>query len=269
MTLKELENTAPWEWPRGTAQKLLEALRDPASSAADRLIAVELAGSLTVMSDDMAEALLATVNNGDQPEEVRARAAISLGPALESADTEIADIGWDAPISESEFDRIRDALRKSYAEPQMPKEVRRRILEAAVRAPQEWHTDAVREAYASGDQEWKLTAAFCMRYVPGFDAEIMKLLESKDPEIRYEAILAAGERELEAAWPHVRALLDPPARDKRLLLAAIEAAPTIRPEEARRILAGFLDSDDEEIVEAADDALAMAEGYSDEEPSDF
>jgi hypothetical protein len=244
-------------------------LRDPQSSKADRLTAADLSGSLTVMSDEMAEALLAIVRNGSQPDDVRARAAISLGPALESADTEaIADMGWDAPISETEFDRVREELRKAFEDRTAPKEVRRRVLEGSVRAPQDWHTDAVREAYSSGDREWTLTAAFCMRYVPGFNAEIMKLLESKDAEIYYEAISAAGEREVEEAWPHVRALLKPPTKDKHLLLAAIEAAPGVNPEEARMFLADLLGSNDEEIVEAADEAIAMAEGYSDEEDQD-
>ena len=269
MTLRDLENTAPWEWPQSAGKKLLDVLRDPKSSKADRLTAADLAGSLTVMSDNMAEALLAIVRNGGQPDDVRARAAISLGPALESADTEaIADMGWDAPISEEEFDRIRDELRTAFEDRAVSKEVRRRVLEGSVRAPQDWHTDAVREAYASGDREWMLTAAFCMRYVPGFDDEIMKLLDSKDEEIYYEAISAAGEREVEEAWPHVRALLKPPTKDKHLLLAAIEAAPGVNPEESRRLLADLLDSDDEEIVEAADEAIAMAEGYSEDDDDD-
>jgi hypothetical protein len=46
--------------------------------------------------------------------------------------------------------------------------VRRRVLEASVRAPQDWHQEAIREAYSSGDESWRLTAVFCMRFVRGF-----------------------------------------------------------------------------------------------------
>src|SRR5437879_1859860 len=100
MNLDELNDTPPWDWPRGTGRKLLDVLRDAKGAASDRLIAADLAGSLTVMSDDIAEALLAIVRSADQPEELRARAAISLGPALEAADTEALGGGdWDAPIS--------------------------------------------------------------------------------------------------------------------------------------------------------------------------
>jgi hypothetical protein len=48
-----------------------------------------------------------------------------------------------------------------------------------------------------------------------------------------------------------------------LLLAAIDAAASIRPREARETLSDLATSDDEEIAEAADEAIAMAEAASD------
>lgn len=270
MTLQDLENTEPWEWPRGAGRKLQEVLRDPKSPASDKTTAAELAGNLVVMDDQMAEVLLGFVRGVDQPAELRARAAISLGPALEAADTEDAGDGdWaDVPISEEMYGRIKETLRQVYEDTSAPKEVRRRVLEASVRSPDDWHENAVRAAYSSDDEEWKLTAAFCMRWIPDFEEEILKLLDSPNSEIRYEAILAAGEHEVGAAWPKVRSFLKPPSKDKRLLLAAIEASATIRPEEAQTILAGFVESRDEEIAEAAEDALAMAEGFSDDSDED-
>lgn len=76
------------------------------------------------------------------------------------------------PISERTFRRIEKSLRELYMDAQIPWEVRRRILEASVRAPQDWHESAVRSAYASGDDASKLTAVFCMRFVRGFDEQI-------------------------------------------------------------------------------------------------
>ena len=49
---------------------------------------------------------------------------------------------------------------------------------------------------------------------------------------------------------------------KPLLLAAIGAVASIRPAEARRILVDLADSGDEEIAEAADEAIALAEAVS-------
>jgi len=73
---------------------------------------------------------------------------------------------------------------------------------------------------------------------------------------------------VDAAWPHVVALVSSPDTGKPLLLAAIDAVSTIRPQEAGPILVDLTDSDDEDIVEAAHEAIAMAEGTSDSEDED-
>jgi len=90
-------------------------------------------------------------------------------------------------------------------------------------------------------------------------------LKSAEPEIHYEAVIAAGNWELDAAWPHIIALLNDAGTPKPLLLVAIGAASSIRPLEAGEILIDLAASDDEEIAEAADEAIAMSEPMSDEE----
>ena len=70
---------------------------------------------------------------------------------------------------------------------------------------------------------------------------------------------------MDAAWSHVSRLLRAPETDKPLLLAAIDAVASIRPQEAGVILADLTDSDDEDIVVAAYEAMAMAEGLSGDE----
>ena len=159
---------------------------------------------------------------------------------------------------------------KVYLDTAVPKLVRRRILEAAVRSRKEWHAEAILTAYASDDPEWKLTAVFCMRYIRGFDRQILEALESADPKIHYEAVCAAGEWELDAAWPHLAALVTAADTGKDLLLAAIEAVSTIRPRETAALLADLADSDDKEIAEAAGEAMSMAEGpWRDEFEDEF
>jgi hypothetical protein len=161
--------------------------------------------------------------------------------------------------------RIQESLCKLYMDAGVPKDVRRRILEVSVRAPQNWHQEAVCAAYGSDDEAWRLTAVFCMRFVRGFDEQIGEALESRNPDIHYEAVRAAGTWEVDAAWPHIAALVTSGGTDKPLLLAAIEAVASIRPREAAGILDDLTDSDDEDIVEAVSDAMAMAEGLSDED----
>jgi hypothetical protein len=269
MDLKILQDTPPWEWPLDAGKTFLNFLIDPRASESDRLIAADLAGDSVVIDDELAEALLTIVGSADESEELRAKAVISLGPVLELADTDgFDDPDMMPPITERRFRKIQHSLRKLYSDSSTPKEVRRRILEASVRAPELWHEDAIREAYSTGDREWMLTAVFGMRHVRGFDEQILEALNNPDPEIHYEAVLAAGNRELEGAWPHVLELVEDPETPKPLLLAAIGAVGDIRPAEAREVLHDLADSEDEEIAEAADEAIMMAEAMADDEEED-
>ncbi len=122
----------------------------------------------------------------------------------------------------------------------------------------------MRAAHASPDPAWRLTAIFCLRYVDGFAPLILEALASDDPNIRYQAICAAGEQELESAWPHVLAVLEDPAADREILMAAIDAAACIRPEEALDVIDPFTDSADADVAETALDAMAMARALSGE-----
>jgi hypothetical protein len=229
------------------------------------MIAAELAGDSVVIDDDLSEALLAIVGNAGESVQLRARAAISLGPVLQLAYIDLEEDPDEVPITEDTYHAIQDSFQKFYSDTNIPKEVRRRVLEASVRFPDEWHKDAIRLAYASGDSEWMLTAVFAMRFVRGFDDQILEALKSADPEIHSEAVEAAGNWELDAAWPRLVALVEDPNTPKPLLLAAIGAVGTIRPAEAGAILADLVDSEDEDVSEAVTDALMMAEGASDED----
>jgi uncharacterized protein (UPF0147 family) len=217
------------------------------------------------MNDQLADALTAILRHPDEAEQLRAAAAVALGPVLEQANTFELEDPHDIPITQRTFRNIQDWLRKLHFDQSIPKEVRRRILEASVRAPEEWHQNAIRAAYSSGDKEWILTAVFSMRWVRGFDDQISEALKSGDAEIQYQAILAAGNWELAAAWSHILALVCDAATPKSSLLAAIGAIASIRPAEARSVLADLADSDDEEIAEAVDEAIGMAETVSDED----
>lgn len=272
MDLKILNETPPWDWPEGASKMLSAILADDRSDISDRNLAAELAGDVTVINDNLVDVLLSILQSGEESDELRGKAAISLGPVLEHADTDGFEDPDDVPIAEDTFHRIRDSLRKLYFDADVPKNVRRRILEASVRAPQGWHQDAIRAAYYSDDEDWKLTAVFSMRWVRGFDDQILEALGSTNQRIHYQAVCAAGNWEVGAAWSQVSRLLSAPKIDKALVLAAIDAVVSIRPQEAGVVLADLTDSDDEDIVEAAYEAMAMAKGLSgddfDEEDDD-
>src|ERR1700758_5779335 len=158
MDLKTLLDTPPWDWPKDAGNVFQKILVDRRANESDRLIAAELAGDLTVVNDDLADTLLTVVCSADEPEQLRARAAISLGPVLEQADTDGFEDPDDVPVTENTFHTIQESLEKLYLGKSTPKEVRRRSLEASVRAPQIWHQGAIEQAYSSGDKEWMLRA---------------------------------------------------------------------------------------------------------------
>ena len=268
-----LQDAPPWEWPTDAGQTFRAVLRDPAASASDKLIAAELAGEYVAIDDESANLLMEILGSASEPEELRARAAISLGPALESYYVEefVDPADPSARIGEEVFEKCKRLLHLLYHEDSVSKLLKRRILEASVRAEEKWHAQAVRRAYASKDPEWVLTAVFCMKYLKGFEKEILEALKSTDAEIHLQAVEAAGAQEVDEAWEHVYGLIkNADTTPKSILLAAIGAVANIRQDTpSLEILNHLVDSDDEDVSEAADEALAMAGAYTPFEEDDF
>lgn len=258
MSITDLKDVPPWEWPPEADKSILKTLCDQNASDFERNLAAGMAGDATVVNDEMANALLVIVGNKDETNGLRGRAAIALGPVLEWGFIEDFEEPDEIPISKSMFNQIQQTFFQMYQAENLPKLVRRRILEASVRAPQDWHEEAIRRAYVQDDPEWKLTAVFCMQFIRGFNKEIIESLNSSRPDVVYEAVCGAGNWEIKAAWPHIAAIVASEETDKDLLLAGIEAASMIRPDEAAGLLGPLADSDDEDIVDAVHEALAMS-----------
>lgn len=268
MSLNALKDLPPWEWPAEAGKMLLNVLRDDRAEQADLLLAEELAADLVVINDELVEALLAVLRNGEKSEVIRGTAAIALGPVLEHVDTLDLEDRSDAPITDATFHGIQESLRTLYRDVGVPENVRRGVLEASVRATEDWHEKAVRTAFASDDEGWRLTAVFCMRFVRGFEAEILTALHSANPDIHYEAVLAAGTWGVDAAWPHVVALIRSDDTSKAMLLAAIDAVVGLRPHQTAEVLADLVDSDDEDIAEAVEEAMVMAQALDEDADAD-
>jgi HEAT repeat protein len=257
MDIHTLYDLPPWEWPEDAEAMILGLLQDARADAEERLLAAELAGDYTNMNDALADALLAVTSSADEPVELRGAAVIALGGALEHAYTMGFEDEDDILLTESGFHQVLHTLHQLFLDHEMPDDVRRRVLEASVRAPQDWHDEAIRNALSRGGL-WRLTAVFCMRFIPGFNDEILQALDDDNLRIRYHAVCAAGVWEVDEAWPHVYELLTDDDTDKELRLAAIDAVASIRPVEAAGILNKLTASEDDDIVDAAYEALAMA-----------
>ncbi len=97
-----------------------------------------------------------------------------------------------------------------------------------------------------------------MGRVPGFADKILKALDDSDEDIRFEAVKAAGMREIRAAWPHVARLLRSPDTARDLLLAAIHASVGVRGKTTIEYLDELSESEDRDIAEMAEQAMTMA-----------
>ena len=270
--LHVLSATPPWEWPKTAPETFKTVLTNTAATESDRILAAELAGDFVAINDDLAETLLRILADANESEQLRGRAAISFGAALEHCDMNGFDDPYDTPpITEDVFQMIQIALKHIFDSEDAPKLVRRRCLEAAVRAQQPWQSDAVRRAYDSNDPDWVLTAVFCMGYLQGFEKEILEALKSPNELIHREALEAAGEKEIDKAWNHVYHLLEhAESMPKSLVLAAIGAVANIRQDTpSLEILNHLVDSDDKEISEAADEALSLAGAYTEFDEDDL
>ena len=265
MNIMVLRDIPPWEWPADADKIIFEVLCDEKAADSERLFAAGMAGDATVVNDVLADALLAIVCNGSEPDDLRSQAAISLGPALEYGFIEDFEDPDDVPITEAMFSRIQENFHKVFMENRTPKIVLRRTLEASVRAPLDWHQDAVQDAYTRDDEDWTLTAVFCMQYIRGFDKQILESLSNENLDIVCEAVCGAGNWEIDAAWHHITAFVTSEKTNKDLLLVAIEAAALIRPYEVSGILGPLLDSDDEDISEAVSEALAITGMFWDDD----
>ena len=269
MDLRYLTDIPSWEWPENAGTLILDALNDRNAPEEERLVAADLAGDIVVLGEKLADSLLSIVRSGDEPVDLRATAALSLGPGLEEADLADGDDDpCDSPtLSPAFVQKIQKTFHRLYCDAAVPTYVRRAILEASVRNPQSWHADVIRIAYDSNHPDWKLTSVFCMRFIQGFEKQILEALKSANPDIHYNAVAAAGNWEVDSAWPHIKALVTSADTEKSLRLAAIEAAASIRPGETD-IFETLVDSEDEDISEAALDALTAAEFAEDMEEGD-
>jgi len=183
----------------------------------------------------------------DPAEEVRAAAAMALGRFVLLGELE--------KIQTRYLEATRDALLQVINSPQESVEVRRRAVESIGYSGHEGVRQLLREAYYDENEKMRVSAIFAMGRSadPYWEPLLLPELESRNPEIRYEAARACGELELRAAVPGLIRLLDDP--DVEVQEAAITALGQIGGEEARRALEACYERGDERVREAVDAAL--------------
>lgn len=187
---------------------------------------------------------------GDSQESVQAAAATALGKFVM-----LAELG---KLRADDSAKMESALLSVIKGTSQGIEVRRHALEAIGSLSKPYVKELIRWAYESDSFELQLSALHAMGR--NCDAVwlpiLLKEMENPDPERRFEAATACGELE-EEAIPHLAQLLHD--TDLQVRFCAIEALGQIGGSEARLILRRCLSDPDEQVREAAEEALEELE----------
>lgn len=185
---------------------------------------------------------------------VRAAAASGLGNYLYEAEME------DVAIPPGE--QITEVLLAHVNDPDEDLEVRRRSLEAVAWSSDERVHNAIQSAYDEGDRDMRASAIFAM----GRSADkawipiILRELRNEETALRYEAATAAGELAAPEAMAQLVKMVDDP--DGQVREAVVWSLGQIGGNEARRILERIVAEGPESLAEAAEEALAELEVFS-------
>jgi len=190
---------------------------------------------------------LATLLASDPVAEVRATAATSLG--------RFVLLGVLGEITEAAAQQAESALRAAWALSREPNEVRRRVLESLAYAADCAVCDLIETAYNDDDGLMRQSAVFAMGRSPDhrWSKPVLVELRSRDPVMRFEAAVSAGELGLTAAVQQLVRLMDD--ADSNIRQAAAMALGKIGGREAKRALEEVLHGTDKGLSEAAEEAL--------------
>ena len=204
---------------------------------------------------------LVSLVRGDPSAGVRAAACITLG--------RFTALAQDGKLSSRDEGSIRSALVEAIESPDEDLEVRRRAVEAVACLPDPAVEEIIKEAYVSGVPELKQSSIYAMGRSSNAVWLPIALREMEDPSpaIRFEAANAAGMLGDEKVAPHLISLLRDD--DLSVRLAAITSLGAVGGALASQALMKCVESGDEAIVEAADEALQEIEFDEDPLPMTF
>jgi len=187
--------------------------------------------------------------NEDPEVIVRAAAATGLGVFVYLGELE--------EINESTYKSVVDNLIQTHlsADDQL---VRRRALEALGYASNREIPDLIQKAYESNDDEWLQSALFAMgrSYDKRWKGAILRMIDHPDLKVRYEAVRAAGELELEAARDQLFEIASGGTQDDDLYFAAIWSLTKIGGEGVQSLIEMSIDdTDDPDELQLLEEAL--------------
>jgi HEAT repeat protein len=242
--LEDMENMAEADTLLFFDDLAVMALEDPDPIA--RATAIRLLWQ--TQDEDLAPRLIELLE--DDPEAiVRAAAATALGIFVYYGELE--------EIEDETHQRIVKALRGTYLSSDDIL-VRRRALEALGYSSHPDVPGFIREAYQTHQEEWLQSALFAMgrSYDERWTEAILESLDHPDNLVRYEAVRAAGELEMEKARQPLFDLLAEGTDDVDLYYAAIWSLTKIGGEGVRRLIQENLEeAEDPDEIQFLEEAL--------------
>jgi HEAT repeat protein len=242
--LATLDPDFSYEWSASDCRLVVASLAS--EDTEERRLAASLASALD--PEEVAPELLRLFRT-DPDTEVRAAAAIAVGPMLEESDTAIDED--DMPVEGALVDQWRSALRTVHDDPSEPDLVRRRALEAAVRAPDSWMGPAARRALTSTDPQWRMTGVFAAAHIAGLESLIVASLEDADPEVRIEAVRAAARGGVEEATSRLCEWARSRDTERELRHESIVALAHLPGTQSAEVLERLTGDRDKEVAELA------------------
>ena len=184
---------------------------------------------------------------GDLEHSVRAAAAAALGTFVL-----LDEFG---ELTASDAEKVEKALFSAFNNNKEEMDVRRRALEAISTLSRPQVEELIRQAYQSDSLDLKASAlcAMGLNCNPAWLSTILQELGSPHPRLRFESARACGELESEETVPKLIELIHD--SDFEVQMSAIESLGKIGGNRAKEALRECLDSDNEAIIEAAQNAL--------------
>lgn len=192
--------------------------------------------------------------------DVRAHAISALGRYVFEGEASTFE-DWDGKppaINAEDYVRVSDFLFRIAQDPDEPLETRRYAIEAlAFRSDDPDVLDLIDWAYHHRDRRLQVSAIFAMARNgdPRWTDYILTELNSKDAELQYEAVRAAGELGLQEATDTLIQLARNRAIRKPLRLLAIYALGETGDEKAYSVLDRLQHSRDHDVREVAREAM--------------
>jgi HEAT repeat protein len=186
----------------------------------------------------------------DTDAELRAMAATNLGNYIYQGEVERLSKEKQADIEENLFSVIKEDESDL---------VRRKAFESLGYSSHKNIPDLINQAYKSGEQTWIASAVFAMgrSLDERWEPEVLKMLTHPSPEIRFEAVRAAGKLELSLALPKLLEYLA--TAEREIKLAAVMALSQIGGSGLQKIFEQLLVNSQSEkesrIIEEALDRL--------------